>query len=235
MNDISTKQPRRPAFECASALSGGESQSIGSPSARPALALLILVAFLLGATAIFPPALADQQTESSNETCMIAERTVGKKTFEIASLVVNASPDRVYTVLTDYQNAVRIFPGLKMCQVVESHGVSKCVSYKIEPGGSLGALEYQVEVRETRPGLIEWHRVGGCLREMEGSWKLEPANGGRSTIVTYAAHVNVGLFIPQFVTNRHVRAGMPGIMNALKTQAEGTAVIAEGLPAALRN
>jgi Polyketide cyclase / dehydrase and lipid transport len=73
---------------------------------------------------------------------------------------------------------------------------------------------------------MEWHRISGDFKEVDGFWKLEPTELGRCTMVTYASHVNGGFFMPQLLIKRQLRNDMPTALTALKNKAEGPTQIA---------
>jgi uncharacterized membrane protein len=196
-----------------------------------------LIAFLAVAclTLGCPVTFAAESTSPGPDRLLLTRTTSGQKTFEVAQIMINASADRIYKILTDYQNAGMLFPGLKSCQILENRGSTKCVAYKVSPSNSLGTYQYQLEITETRNRLIEWHRVKGDLRAIDGSWKLEPASHKDRTVVTYSSSIQVGFFMPQALVNRQIRSGMADILYALKAKAEGTDVIADNPVSALGN
>ncbi|HEY9713744.1 MAG TPA: SRPBCC family protein, partial [Chroococcales cyanobacterium] len=75
----------------------------------------------------------------------------------------------------------------------------------------------------------------GDFKEVDGVWKLEPLDGGHSTLVTYSAHVNGGLFVPQALVRRQFHVDMPNIMASLKQQSEHAGVQIAGRPTSGRD
>jgi hypothetical protein len=73
---------------------------------------------------------------------------------------------------------------------------------------------------------MEWHRLSGDFKAVDGSWKLEPANNGTCTLVTYSAHVAGGFLMPQMLIKRQSHIDMPSTLLALKKHAETTTQIA---------
>lgn len=163
--------------------------------------------------------------DSTTQSCITEEIINGKK-FSVTRLIVRAKPEAVWQVLTDYANAPKVFPQLKKCQVLEDHGTTKHIKHQIAPSGMPGTYEYIVEVKEVAPKTMEWHRISGSFKEVDGYWKLEPLEGGHSTQVTYSAYVNGGLFLPQPLVRHQIHQDMPGIMSCLKAQSEGATQIA---------
>jgi ribosome-associated toxin RatA of RatAB toxin-antitoxin module len=160
------------------------------------------------------------------DNIVVGDEEINSKPYQVTRVLIKSSPQQVWQVLTDYNSAPKIFPTLKQCQVIADAGNCKRVHYQIHPSGQLANFEYDLDVRETPHKRIDWHRVAGDFKEVDGYWKLDPADGGRSTIVTYASHVNGGFFMPQALIKRQTRMDFPQVMTALRTTAENTTQIA---------
>ncbi len=181
-----------------------------------AFSLLCAVTFVSSATA--------KATHGIKPT--VREEVVNGKSFYINKVVVNARPERVYQVLVDYLNAPKVFPILKKCQILESHGQKKIVKHQLAPTGLPVTYEYVIEISESAPHQIEWHRVSGDFKELDGYWKLDPTEFGHSTMVTYATHVTGGFFMPQALIKRQFSIDMPIVLEALKNASEVSTEIA---------
>lgn len=161
---------------------------------------------------------AKGRLQTSNHS--ITEEMMHGKTYTVARVSVKASPDKVWQILSDYDNAPKVFPQLKKSKLLQDHGSSKIVKHVLAPSGMPGTFEYTVEVKENAPHSLEWHRVSGAFKQVDGYWKLEPLDGGHTTLVTYASYVDGGFLIPQPLVRRQCRIDMPEVMTTLKSQAE---------------
>lgn len=168
------------------------------------------------------PALARQESSTSD----VQEEQINCKPHQVTKVLVKARPEQVWQILTDYNSASKVFPTLKKCRVVSDNGSTKRVHYQVHPSGVMTCFEYDLEVREHPHKLIEWHRVSGDFKAVDGFWKLEPVDNGRHTVVTYASHVNGGMFLPQALIRRQTRIDIPNVMAALKQTSETTTQIA---------
>ena len=194
---------------------------VTSKKAKAAITLAASVLALMSVStgSLAQPALARGNAHECTEELMHG------KTYTVSKVTVKASPDKVWQVLSDYDNASRVFPQMKKCKLLQDHGHSKLVKHVISPSGLPGSYEYTVEVKENAPHSMEWHRVSGAFKQVDGYWKLEPLDGGRTTLVTYASHVDGGIFIPQALVRRQCKIDMPGVLNTLKTQSESIASV----------
>lgn len=155
-----------------------------------------------------------------------SEETINGKCFCVSRILIKASPAQVWRILTDYKHAVQVFPLLKKCEVLEDRGTTKISRHEIAPSGIPDTFEYILEVHENAPKTMEWHRLSGDFKEVDGSWKLEPVNLGHHTLVTYASHVNGGFFMPQMIIKHQAHIDMPSTLIALKKHTEQSIEIA---------
>jgi len=154
----------------------------------------------------------------------VAEEQMHGRTYIVARVLVKAPPEKVFQILADYDHADKVFPQVRKCKLVADKGASKLVSHEIAPTGIPNTTyDYLLEVKESFPHTLEWHRVSGDFKQVDGYWKLEPVDGGHSTHVTYASYVDGGFFIPQMLIRRQCKIDMVGVMSTLKATAEGPA------------
>ncbi|MBC8000575.1 MAG: SRPBCC family protein [Leptolyngbya sp.] len=172
------------------------------------------------------PCEAKQKMDAAHSEHPVTEEIHGGKTFNVSHALIKAKPDDVWHVLTDYNNASRVFPMMKKCQVLEDKGSTKLMKHVIAPTGSICNYEYIIALKETAKRALEWKRVSGSFKEVDGFWRLEAVDGGRHTHVTYATHVNGGMFIPQGLIKRQFRIDMPEVMTLLTHRVEGSTQIA---------
>lgn len=154
----------------------------------------------------------------------VTEEVVAGKSYSVSREVVKARPEQVWQILTDFPNAHKVFPQVKKCEMVEDRGMSKVVKHTITPSGCPGSFTYVLELKETPNRAMEWHRISGDFKEVDGSWRLEPIDGGHNTLVTYSSHVTGGLFMPGALIRRQARIDMPQVMVSLRNQVESVQI-----------
>jgi len=183
-----------------------------------ALVLAASVSSSLSSPVLLATGNSAAQAKSHHEN--LSEEMIHGKTYTVARVSIKSSPEKVFQILADYDNAPKVFPQLKKSKLIQDHGTSKIVKHVLAPSGVPGTYEYTVEVKESAPHSLEWHRISGAFKQVDGYWKLEPLDGGHTTLVTYASYVDGGLFLPQALVRRQCRIDMPGVMATLKAQAE---------------
>ena len=190
------------------------------------LTIVLAASFLLSA----PSTSGAPLHPAKDQAIAVSEEQIDNKPYSVTHVLVHARPEQVWQVLTDYGTAATVFPTLQQCQVVTEHGTTKVVHYRVHPTGCLTNFQYDLEVRETACKRVDWRRLEGDFKEIIGYWKLEPAESGHATLVTYASYVNGGLFMPQPLIKRQSRIDLPAIMTALKEHAETLQIASSGHP-----
>ena len=156
----------------------------------------------------------------------VSEEHISGVCYQVSRVLIKATPADVWQVLTDYSNAANVFPTLKQCQVLVDKGNTKLIRYVIRPSGVITSFVYDLEIKEQANRFMEWHRIGGDFKAVEGFWKLEPMECGRATLVTHATYVNGGFLMPQALIKHQSHVDLPQVMAALKDRAERTMQIA---------
>ena len=155
----------------------------------------------------------------------VVDENINGKSFSSSKIVVHARPEQVFRVLTDYANACKVFPQMRQCKVVADHGATKILHHEVAPSNVPGkTYAYDVEVKETAYKSLEWHRISGDFKAVDGFWRLEPVDGGKFTEVTYSSYVNGGFFIPQMLIKSQFKVDMPKVLTHLKSEAEMSSV-----------
>jgi ribosome-associated toxin RatA of RatAB toxin-antitoxin module len=101
---------------------------------------------------------------------------IGEKGQYTARVLVSASPDVAWAVLTDYANFAKFLPNLVSSKLLKSEGNQKV----IEQIDSRQILVVQVKSRirsvltETAKSRIDFYQVEGDLQSLKGYWTIEP-------------------------------------------------------------
>lgn len=165
--------------------------------------------------------------ESKIENGMTAaEETIDGKVFHVGKTIVNAAPEQVFAVLTDYPNSTKLFSNLKQAVVVASNTEDHTtdVSFSLKGLANVWNFDYVLRMTETFPSRIDFHRVSGAFKANEGYWKIEPLDGAsKRTLVSYYKYIDGGM-IPQSMVNKQLKEAMPAVMASVKAGAEARVV-----------
>jgi ribosome-associated toxin RatA of RatAB toxin-antitoxin module len=100
----------------------------------------------------------------------------GDKGTYTVRLLVNASPDLAWAVLTDYGNTSRFMPNVVSSQVLSSNGNQKVIEQVDARQVFLMNIRSRIRsaVTETAKQRIDFQQIDGDLQRMKGYWQLEP-------------------------------------------------------------
>lgn len=96
----------------------------------------------------------------------------------VGKVLVTASPEVVWSVLTDYDNFYKFLPNVISSQVLETNGNRKIV----EQVSNRQVLVVKVKSRvrtentETNRERIDFRLIEGDLQQLQGYWKIEPVS-----------------------------------------------------------
>ncbi len=192
--------------------------------------LVLALTFIFISQSSYDASLAKAAAKKSDAVTESADEIRDGKAFFVSKLLIKAKAERVWQILTDYTHATHIFPILHECEILEDHGSTKIAKHVVAPNGLPCTYEYVLRIHETAPHMMEWHRISGDFKELDGYWELEPVEAGRYTLVTYASHMTGGILEPQFMIRRQFHIDAPMSLLALKTHAEQTTQIASRHP-----
>lgn len=139
-----------------------------------------------------------------------------------AAVRIAGSPEAIWKVLTDCQQALTYVPGLRGCRRIDSapDGSWADIEHVVHYSWMLPTVRYVFRAEYQRPHRIDFHRVSGDLKEEQGTWLLRPSQDGAATLVEYQVYIDPGFWIPQFLVHRSLRKDLPAALNGLRERVE---------------
>jgi carbon monoxide dehydrogenase subunit G len=145
----------------------------------------------------------------------MAEQTEG-------SIEIDADPAEIMAVIADFESYPEWVDGIRSAEVRErgDGGRPSEVAYEFSAMGFSATYtlryEYEAEDRGVRWTTTE---ASGAVKDITGSYELEPLNG--DTKVTYRLTVELGVPVPGFVKRRADRTAINTALEGLKKRVEG--------------
>ena len=204
----------------------------------PRRACLLAVA-LLSLAALLPAAAvrADDWKEAAHgkDLTVYTRARTGSPIAEVrATGRIEAPPATVKAVLDDRDHYPQFMPYVSEVRVLSNNpGAKTLVAYMRLDPPIVGERDYTIRVRdEARPGggsLTSWQLANeqgpaekpGVVRVKvnEGSWLLEPDNGGKATRATYTLFTDAGGSVPSFVVNQANKRSLGDLFAAVRKAA----------------
>jgi ribosome-associated toxin RatA of RatAB toxin-antitoxin module len=188
---------------------------------RKILIFIFLSLFLLSGSNV-------QATEKEKRTKELKLSSIGKtekpsvriekrgdRNYVVGTVLIDAKPESIWDVLVDYPHAPQVFKNLKLCEVVGQRGQTRLVRQLVNTGSPI-KFDYTVALVERKPYSIEWSRDSGSLKEVAGTWQLEPLDSGRKTKVTYSIFIDGGIFLPPWLLAPQLKGYLPVVLDALR-------------------
>lgn len=139
-----------------------------------------------------------------------------------AMVVLQADPEEVWRILTDFSHYAGLFPRLKESEVMTQEGAYALIRFRV----AVGLFSFRFAVahfvsREERQ--IRWRLDRGQANDLFldtwGYWRLDPLPGGR-VLVTYA--MGSQTVLPAFLTRGSEQESVVKTVAALKARVERT-------------
>jgi len=142
---------------------------------------------------------------------------------------VDAPPEKVYAAVTDFEHYAEFMPYLEDSKVIRRTD-SEVVTWAIMNAPMVSRRDWVVAVKldpvkkvgttwtVSTEGPPESDRAVR-LKINDGSWTLEPLDGGKRTRATYYLYTNPGGSIPSWIANKANTMALPDLFEAIRKRA----------------
>jgi ribosome-associated toxin RatA of RatAB toxin-antitoxin module len=136
------------------------------------------------------------------------------------SIVVNAAPDVVYRVVTDFEEYAAWVSDLKRVEVLERDSDGRALEVEFRAAAYGRSTTYALRYDYARaPGELGWTQTRGDITSsLHGQYRFEPV--GEGTRVTYDLEVELLVPIPNFIKSRAAQRIQTLALVDLKARAE---------------
>jgi Polyketide cyclase / dehydrase and lipid transport len=137
-----------------------------------------------------------------------------------ASVRIRASRDVVWSLITSCGEALRLVPGLMVCEVMETAADRSWqrIRQVMDYSWYMPRLSYVIRASYDPPSRVSIERVSGDLQTLRVSWVLQ--SDGNFTIAHYALDLEPGFWVPHWIERAALRRDLPKMLRALRTRAE---------------
>ena len=135
-----------------------------------------------------------------------------------ATILIDAPAESIWQIMVNCHEIPTFVPGLKSCRVLAGGENWDIIRHEVKWIWFLPRLSYVFRTVYQHNRQIDFVKIEGDLREMKGSWRLTQLNETGQTIVRYSVYLDPGFFVPQWVVRRSLRADLPAVLTALRTE-----------------
>jgi hypothetical protein len=150
----------------------------------------------------------------------------------LAAVLVKASPETIWGVMTDCKQAPLFVPGLNRCSRIAGAADGSWEDFEqvVQYSWFLPTVRYVLRAMYQRPHRIQFRRISGDLKDEDGSCLLTPTPDGSATLVLYEVYVDPGFWVPQVLVNRTLRKDLPAALAGLRDRVQSAGFRTEPTP-----
>jgi Polyketide cyclase / dehydrase and lipid transport len=139
-----------------------------------------------------------------------------------ATVRIHARPERIWPVLTSCAEALKLVPGLILCEVIDTapDGSSQLIRQIIDYSWVLPKQTYEIRATYDYPTRVAIERVSGDLRTLRCSWYLEA--DGDYTVAHYSLDLTPGIWVPHWMVRLALRHDLPKMLREMRSRAEAS-------------
>jgi len=134
------------------------------------------------------------------------------------SIVIKATPDAVFQVMTDIDSFPKWMDEFKEATVLARDDQGRPTRASFELDAKIKTVRYTLDYSYPGTGLAWENEAGGDVKLIKGSYQL--AQSGDSTTVTYNFEIDPGFPVPGFIRRQAVKMIVNRALNGLKKRVE---------------
>jgi len=137
-----------------------------------------------------------------------------------ATVRIHASRETVWSLITSCPEALKLVPGLVVCDVLETSPdkTRQIIRHVMNYSWYVPKLTYELRATYDKPTRVEVVRTAGDLKTLNVSWTLHTE--GDETVARYAVDLAPGFWVPRWLVRVALKHDLPKMLSALRARAE---------------
>lgn len=173
------------------------------------------------------PALADWTPEQwagllAGQAVVEYTRTEESGGAARVSIIMQTSAERLWDVLLSCQRSYEYVDGILACEVLEAGLQQERIRQSVKKAWFLPTLEYVIEFDRQPWSAIEFRRVEGDLKRLEGGWRFQDLADGGGLLVSHEIRVQPNFPVPRWLVRRTLANDLPDMLRCLRFLAAGS-------------
>jgi ribosome-associated toxin RatA of RatAB toxin-antitoxin module len=149
----------------------------------------------------------------AGEPLLWEDRTENRR-FTTAAILLNHPVEQVWALIDEKEAMPSFIANLRQAQLLSREANICLIAQQTEAAGR--TFNYVMEHVLTPPQRVDFRRLRGDFRHIEGYWFFDPVEEGRKTLLVYRLHLDPGALVPQnFVIGSQMKA-FPLIMTSIR-------------------
>ena len=134
----------------------------------------------------------------------------------LSAILIDSPVEPLWEVMVDHQRTPEFVPGLRDCRILERNEEGELLEHRVKPSWFLPEMTYVFRAWYRVYKRIDFKRIRGDLKALEGSWFFEETGGGNQTILRYSVYVDPGFFLPQWLVRPLLKGELTNLMYAIR-------------------
>ena len=159
--------------------------------------LTLFLSLVVSQAVAFNPSSIDAATieklVGGGQVILVEEEANGRVKLVTGGTLVQAPPDKVWSLITDFGNYPSWMPQTAAVTATDAGTHIKDVTFNLNFTFSVISKKVSYTTRNTLtpPNKITWNLVEGDFARTDGAWNLVPAKGGSATLVFYSTYTDL--------------------------------------------
>ncbi|HEY9713176.1 MAG TPA: SRPBCC family protein [Chroococcales cyanobacterium] len=139
--------------------------------------------------------------------------------YVVSRIWIDQPPEAVWPVLANpFEFQGSICPRMKTVEVLTDKAETSVLQCSFNVCFLFPTITYAVQSDYCAPLEVQFHRVGGMLKDFRGYWLLRPVKDGakQKTEVFYSMYVDPGIPAPKWLVREAVKSELPRTLCGLK-------------------
>ncbi len=135
----------------------------------------------------------------------------------VARIEAAVPPERFLAVILDFERYAEFLPQIERARVIREEPDAWEVRFQLH---FIRPVSYVLRLERDGPLGVRWSLVEGLFRVNEGSWRLEPLDGGARTRATYRITIQLDAYLPGSLVRSLVERDLPELLERFRARAE---------------
>ena len=133
-------------------------------------------------------------------------------------IVINAPPEKVYEVITDYESYPQFLPEIVGVETLSRNDGEAVIRFELE---LIMRISYTLRLKENGKDGVHWTLEEAKLMDANtGSWELRSGGEPGTTHVRYGLEIKLRGLIPKSVSSKLTEITLPQTLQRFKERAE---------------
>ncbi|PKL41300.1 MAG: hypothetical protein CVV44_01305 [Spirochaetae bacterium HGW-Spirochaetae-1] len=134
----------------------------------------------------------------------------------VAVGTINASPEIVWEMLTDFDHHAEFVPNVIKSRVIKTMGASSIIDKEVKFAFKRVSMVLEAVII-IKNRLLRWHQQKGPFRINRGEWAIEKTDDGKCR-VTYTLQVKPNFYVPIWMRRRLTESNVIKLFKALEKE-----------------